>query len=277
MLRGFCHLLIHATIDLVSHLCLSLVCLPHSPSYLGGHDFVVEFLGYKLPVPWPQPLCCLGSVRPTSGFLVSLKYGTLQYTLLTPLLALVAIILELFHQYGDGVIDWHKGYVYVMLLQNTSQLTALYCLVWLYMALKNELAPFSPMAKFLVVKSVVFFTFWQMVTIACMIKLGWITDGQGLTAGGSLRFFLPSWFRSSWAHHSAPSIELGVFIQDALVCFEMFLAATAHKYTFGYVSSASPPLSANSYTSPFAVGHVRFRCDETAHGSTCSFLSETCV
>ncbi len=51
--------------------------------------------------------------------------------------------------------------MYIAALTNLSQLLALYTLVWLYVILKHELHPFRPFNKFLVVKAVVFFTFWQ--------------------------------------------------------------------------------------------------------------------
>jgi hypothetical protein len=65
--------------------------------------------------------------------------------------------------YGEGEINWSKGYVYIALLQNFSQLAALYCLVWFYVATGKDLQPFGPGAKFIAVKAVVFMTFWQSV------------------------------------------------------------------------------------------------------------------
>jgi hypothetical protein len=82
--------------------------------------------------------------------------------------------------------------------------------------MKNELAPFKPMAKFLVVKSVVFFTFWQGVLIAVLVHLSVITENGDLKVG-----------------------EVQVELQDFLVCVEMFVAAAVHKYTFGYETYAN--------------------------------------
>ncbi len=67
--------------------------------------------------------------------------------------------------YGEGEINWSKGYAYIALLQNFSQLAALYCLVWFYVATGKDLQPFGPGAKFIAVKAVVFMTFWQSVHI----------------------------------------------------------------------------------------------------------------
>ena len=50
-----------------------------------------------------------------------------------------------------------------------AQFWALYCLVLFYRGVKYELAPIRPISKFLVVKAVVFLTYWQGVGIAILV------------------------------------------------------------------------------------------------------------
>lgn len=179
--------------------------------YLGGHSGVTECLKYKSRIPWPNPFCCLPPVRPNSSFLYYLKYGTLQYAASTPILSLLAVVMNTFGYYGEGEVAFDRGYIYITFLLNMSQLLALYTLVWLYVILKNELQPFRPFNKFLVVKAVVFFTFWQSVAISWAAHVGWIKPIPGLELG-----------------------EVEVGLQDFLVCVEMFVAACCHKYAFGF-------------------------------------------
>ena len=126
--------------------------------YLGGHDGVVEWMKFKPPQHWPSPMCFMKPVVPDSTYLYYLKYGALQYTILTPICSLASVVLTTFGAYEDGVIAYNNGYPYVAFVMNCSQLVSLYSLVWLYVCVKNELMPFGPLAKFLVVKAVVFAT-----------------------------------------------------------------------------------------------------------------------
>lgn len=69
---------------------------------------------------------------PNRRFLQWIKYGTLQYVLIVPILGFLAAGLNWANAYGEGEINWNKGYVYIALVQNFSQLFALYALVWFY-------------------------------------------------------------------------------------------------------------------------------------------------
>jgi len=158
----------------------------------------------------------LPPVKPSSSFLYWLKYGTLQYAIASPIMAILAVILHQFDVYGEGEWRWDAGYGYIVFMQNCTQIVSLYALVWLYTTMKNELRPFNPMSKFLVVKAVVFFTFWQSVLISILVHFSILKDTETLKVG---------------------DVQIG--LQDLLVCIEMFVAACFHKYTFGVETYAS--------------------------------------
>ena len=118
----------------------------------------------------------------------------------------IGVICESQDAYGDGELNYNQGYLYVTIIINCSQLTSLYALAWLYVIMRKELTPFSPVFKFLVIKSVVFFTFWQGVGLAVLVKIGAITDSE---------------------HFSVGQVQVG--LQDFIICIEMFIAACCHK------------------------------------------------
>lgn len=62
--------------------------------------------------------------------------------------------------YGEGRFNFLNAYSYLAVINNVCQTWALYCLVLFYEAMKEELKPVRPLAKFLCIKLVVFATFW---------------------------------------------------------------------------------------------------------------------
>jgi len=65
-----------------------------------------------------------------------------------------------------------RRYPYVTIIQNFSQMWALYCLIQFYYETKHELHEINPLAKFLCFKAVVFVTWWQGVIIALLFATG---------------------------------------------------------------------------------------------------------
>lgn len=54
-----------------------------------------------------------------------------------------------------------SGYLYVTIIYNVSVSLSLYALFLFYFATRELLEPYGPMLKFLMVKSVIFLSFWQ--------------------------------------------------------------------------------------------------------------------
>ncbi len=103
----------------------------------------------------PCPLSlCLSPWIMGHDLLFRCKLGVLQYVVLKFLTAISVYVLVSCGVYGEGQWVFHRGYLYICLLSNMSQLWALYCLVLFYVATKEELVTWRPVGKFLCVKMV---------------------------------------------------------------------------------------------------------------------------
>ncbi len=105
-------------------------------------------------------------------FMMNCKYGVLQYVLVKIISTIAVVALSskgLFHQ---GEWSWTSGYGYIAVAMNVSIAYALYCLVKLYYATKDDLRDWNPVAKFLCIKGVIFFTFWQGFAIQVLYSVG---------------------------------------------------------------------------------------------------------
>ncbi|KAI0083895.1 organic solute transporter Ostalpha-domain-containing protein [Irpex rosettiformis] len=142
-----------------------------------------------------------------------LKRGIIQYVQIKPILAVVTIILKAVGKYNEGDLRANSGYLYVSIVYNLSICMALYCLAIFWMCVNDDLKPFRPMPKFLCVKGILFFSFWQGIFISILVatrvivKLGPYTDSE----------------------------HISLALTDALVCIEMPFFAIAHQYAFSTV------------------------------------------
>ena len=192
-----------------------------------GVDSVLGVDGGLTALPPPPGLA--GSLRSvkrvqwTSPFLTQCKYGVLQYVLLKFICSLFAMILESYGFYKEGDFTPKGGYLYICFLTNLSQCWALYCLIFFYNATKNELGPIRPVGKFLSVKALVFFTWWQSVGISILFQMGMIPHYTDADKG------------REW---SAEDVAKG--LQDYLICIEMFIGAIIHVFVFPHTDYLQP-------------------------------------
>jgi Organic solute transporter Ostalpha len=107
-------------------------------------------------------------------------------------------------------------HIILSIAENVSVSTALYGLILFYHAAEQLLRPHRPLPKFLAVKAIVFFSFWQGIVLNILVHLNFIKDIDGFTA-----------------HEQATGL------QDFLICLEMAIAACAHYYVFSYTEYAS--------------------------------------
>ena len=64
-------------------------------------------------------------------------------------------------------------YLYITIVYNVTYSVALLALFMFYMGAHDLLAPFNPLLKFVLVKSVVFFTFWQVLAAWSKVLDSW--------------------------------------------------------------------------------------------------------
>ena len=95
-------------------------------------------------------------------FIRRCKQGGLQFVILKPILVAVTFFLYSKKKYKDGNFSANQGYLYVTIIYTISYSLALYALVLFYVACKDLLRPFKPVPKFIIIKSVVFLTYWQV-------------------------------------------------------------------------------------------------------------------
>ncbi|XP_060683213.1 transmembrane protein 184C isoform X2 [Hemiscyllium ocellatum] len=122
------------------------------------------------------PLCCCPSWHMGEVLLFRCKLGVLQYTVVRPFTTIIALICELVGVYDEGNFSFKNAWTYLVIINNLSQIFAMYCLVLFYKVLRNELNPIQPVGKFLCVKLVVFVSFWQAALIALLVKVGIISE-----------------------------------------------------------------------------------------------------
>jgi len=112
--------------------------------------------------PLPIPFCCW-RYRPTKPyFMYTVKWSVLQYVIARPLGSIAGIVCE-----ALGVLcstagfNVHYANVWIEAIEFVSISVALYGLLVFYGLMKEELQGRRPMAKFLSIKLIVMFTFYQ--------------------------------------------------------------------------------------------------------------------
>jgi len=150
-----------------------------------------------------------------------MKRGILQYVQIKPILAVVTLILKAVGKYHEGDLAARSGYLYVSVVYNLSICLSLYCLAMFWMCVNDDLKPFRPMPKFLCVKGILFFSFWQSIGISILVAAGVITK--------------------LGPYMDREKISLG--LSDTLICLEMPVFAIAHLYAFSFTDFVDPDSS----------------------------------
>lgn len=171
-------------------------------AYVGGEEKLLEVLENKKRIKQPWPLHWMKPLTLDRVFLRRVKQGVLQFVFVKPAMATVALILDHYKVYHENEINFKYGFVYISFITYWAVTISLYCLFLFYLAIRDALEAWNPWPKFLCIKSVVFFSYWQTVTFVILVKLNIIEMAK------AIRY------------------------QNTIICVEMFLAAIAFEFAF---------------------------------------------
>jgi hypothetical protein len=146
---------------------------------------------------------------PGEATLVACKDGILQYVVIKPLCAFIVLATTY-----TGTLHAHEwridgAWAWVFVISNVSQVAAMYFLIYFYFICQEDLALFNPVPKFLVVKLVVFATFWQNILLGIIRRLGFFDDDGEFS-----------------------SLDVEAQIENWIVCVEMLIIAYMHHRIF---------------------------------------------
>ncbi|ORZ32527.1 organic solute transporter Ostalpha-domain-containing protein [Catenaria anguillulae PL171] len=179
--------------------------------YLGGERAIHSLLLGRAPTPHMFPVSLFSRSWDVANprVFLSIKRGILQFVVFKPIFAALTLALKRNDAFQEGFISLTSAYVWVSILYNISVSWSLYCLVIFFMTCVHDLRPFRPLPKFLCIKAVLFFSFWQGVVVSILVYARVIQES---------------------GDYSTDNISLA--LQDFLICVEMAAAAWAHEIAF---------------------------------------------
>ncbi|SNX86211.1 uncharacterized protein MEPE_04920 [Melanopsichium pennsylvanicum] len=182
--------------------------------YLGGERSLIVLLHGRRPKDhiFPGNLFLNAMDASDPYTFLALKRGVLQYVQVKPVLAVATLILKACGKYEEGKISPTNGYTWVSFTYNVSVFLSLYCLGMFWKCLNDDLKPFRVTSKFLCIKGIIFFSFWQGLGISILVAAG-IVKKVGPV-------YDPEY--------------ISMAIQDFMICLEMPIFALAHAYAFSH-------------------------------------------
>ncbi|KAK1305218.1 hypothetical protein QJS10_CPA01g01164 [Acorus calamus] len=163
-----------------------------------------EIKGREIHHSFPMTLFMPHTVRLDHHTLKLLKQWTWQFVVIRPVCSILMIILQLLGLYPNWV-----SWIFTIIL-NISVSLALYSLVIFYHVFAKELAPHKPLSKFLCIKGIVFFCFWQGILLSVLAGAGIIRSNH---------FWL-----------EVEQIEEA--LQNVMVCVEMVMFSVIQQYAY---------------------------------------------
>ncbi|KAF8413964.1 hypothetical protein HHK36_001961 [Tetracentron sinense] len=163
-----------------------------------------EIKGREIHHSFPMTLFQPHTVHLDHRTLKLLKHWTWQFVIIRPVCSVLMITLQLLGMYPSWV-----SWTFTIIL-NISVSLALYSLVIFYHVFSKELQPHNPLAKFLCIKGIVFFCFWQGIVLDILVATGFIKS-----------------------HHFWLDVaHIQEALQNVLVCVEMVFFSVLQQYAY---------------------------------------------
>lgn len=163
-----------------------------------------EIKGREIHHSFPMTLFQPRTARLDHQTLKLLKHWTWQFVIIRPTCSILMITLQILGLYPNW-LSW----TFTIIL-NISFSVAMYSLVVFYHVFSKELQPHKPLSKFICIKGIVFFSFWQGLLVKILVSLGVIKP-----------------------HHFWLDVEhLQEAIQNVLICVEMVFFSVMQQYAY---------------------------------------------
>eukprot|EP00929_Paragymnodinium_shiwhaense_P107607 TRINITY_DN73848_c0_g1_i1.p1 TRINITY_DN73848_c0_g1~~TRINITY_DN73848_c0_g1_i1.p1 ORF type:complete len:400 (-),score=50.28 TRINITY_DN73848_c0_g1_i1:77-1276(-) len=166
----------------------------------------------------------LPAYEPGPEFVRSVLLGILQYVFVTLGFFLVIFMIWSLQFVGVSEDMCHALEVVPNVVKAASCGWALTCLVLFAREVKHRVPKCGLVLKFLSIKGIVFFTFWQGIVIFFLQHSGWLAIFEQFVQDKSRDLDLnPHWW-------STPEIKSG--LNDFLLCFEVLFFSVLHLYAY---------------------------------------------
>jgi len=185
-------------------------------NYLDGEDNIIAIFEAKPPIHHPWPFHRY-TFQPSRMFYNQCKLFILQFVIVNLIVAFSVFFMSYLGVYNEGSFSPSSGYLWMMIVTNLSITFCLYYLILFWLALDDELVPFDPVGKFLCIKAVIFFSFWQGIFFAILVAAGVFKGGE------------------TWSPDN-----LSASIQDFIICIEMYFLSIAFIYSFHWGPYENP-------------------------------------
>lgn len=189
------------------------------------------------PIPWMQK-CTGGKERgilrvPRSGltWFNIIWVGVFQYCAIRVIFTFVSLITQFFGRYCESSLNPAFAKIWVEVFEGVAVGFAMYFLIQFYVQLKADLAPYKPFLKIACIKLVIFFSFWQNVSL----PFPWAVNVRGVNEQAQLVIsFLTSGNGPLKPSKKIAYPDLNTGIPSMLLCVEMAIFAVLHIFAFPY-------------------------------------------